>query len=48
MRKDVTEQRLAAFAEAGLDQERMRAWAVVRGAYLRTDQHEVDVLRSLL
>jgi streptomycin 6-kinase len=48
MRRDVTECRLAAFAEAGLDQERMRAWAVIRGAYLGADEDEVDVLRSLL
>ena len=32
-----TERRLAAFAAAGLDQERMRAWAVIRGAYLGSD-----------
>ena len=48
MRKDVTERRLAAFAEAGLDQERMRAWAIIRGAYLGADPDEADVLRSLL
>ncbi len=34
MRLDVTERRLAAFAAAGLNEERMRAWAVIRGAYL--------------
>ena len=35
MRRDVTERRLAAFAAAGLDEERMRKWTVIRGAYLR-------------
>jgi streptomycin 6-kinase len=48
MRRDVTERRLAAFAGAGLDQERMRAWAVIRGAFLGSDEHEVEVLRALL
>jgi streptomycin 6-kinase len=48
MRLDVTERRLAAFAAAGLDEERMRFWAVVRGAYLGADAHEVDVLRALV
>jgi streptomycin 6-kinase len=35
MRRDVTERRLAAFAAAGLDEERMRKWTVIRGVYLR-------------
>lgn len=48
MRLDVTERRLAAFAAAGLDEGRMRTWAVIRGAYLRSDDEEVSVLRSLL
>ncbi len=48
MRLDVTERRLAAFAAAGLDQERMRAWAVIRGAYLGSDENEERVLRSLV
>ena len=48
MRLDVTERRLAAFAAAGLDQERMRAWAVIRGAYLGSDEHEERVLRALV
>jgi streptomycin 6-kinase len=47
MRLDVTERRLAAFAAAGLDQQRMRAWAVIRGAYLQADENEERVLRSL-
>jgi streptomycin 6-kinase len=48
MTLDVTERRLAAFAAAGLDQERMRAWAVIRGAFLGSDEHEVEVLRALV
>ncbi len=40
MRRDVTERRLAAFAAAGLDEERMRKWTVIRGAYLRPDEAE--------
>ena len=48
MRADVTEARLAAFAAVGLDQRRMRAWAVIRGSYLGADEHEVEVLRALI
>jgi streptomycin 6-kinase len=48
MRLDLTERRLAAFATAGLDDGRMRRWAVIRGAYLGADEHESAVLRSLL
>ena len=48
MRRHVTERRLAAFATAGLDEWRMRAWAVIRGAYLGADEDEVAVLRSLV
>lgn len=48
MRLDVTERRLAAFAAAGLDEERMRQWTVIRGAYLGADPDEVDVLRALV
>ena len=48
MRLDVTEQRLAAFAAAGLDEDRMRAWAVIRGAYLGADAGETEVLRALV
>lgn len=48
MRIDVTERRLRRFAAAGLDEDRMRAWAVIRGAYLRTDAHELAVLRALV
>ena len=48
MRRDVTERRLAAFAAAGLDEERMRIWAVIRGAYLGADGEESEVLRALV
>ena len=48
MQLDVTERRLAAFAAAGLDQERMRAWAVIRAAYLGSDGTEERVLRALV
>jgi streptomycin 6-kinase len=47
MQLDVSERRLAAFAAAGLGQERMRAWAVIRGAYLGADEQEERVLRAL-
>jgi len=48
MRRDVTERRLAAFAAAGLDEGRMRKWAVIRGAYLGADEDESELLVSLL
>jgi streptomycin 6-kinase len=44
----VTARRLAAFAGVGLDQERMRKWTVIRGAYLGADENEIAVLRALL
>ena len=34
MTQEETERRLASFADAGLDEARMRAWALIRGAYL--------------
>ncbi len=48
MTLEVTERRLAAFSAAGLDDERMRAWSVIRGAYLGADENESKVLRALL
>lgn len=48
MTLDVTERRLGAFAAAGLDEGRMRAWALIRLAYLGADEHEAQVLRALL
>jgi streptomycin 6-kinase len=44
----VTARRLAAFAGVGLDQERMRKWTVIRGAYLGADENEIAVLRALV
>jgi hypothetical protein len=34
------ERRLAAFAAAGLDEERIRKWTVIRGAYLQPQEAE--------
>ena len=48
MTLEVTERRLAAFAAAGLDEGRMRAWSIIRGAYLGADENESRVLRALL
>ena len=48
MRLDVTERRLAAFAAAGLDEQRMRMWAVIRGAYLGAEEDEIEVLLALV
>ena len=46
VRLEHLETRLAAFAAAGLDEERMRKWTVIRGAYLQPEQAEV--LRGLV
>jgi streptomycin 6-kinase len=35
--REQTEQRIGAFVAAGLDEFRIRAWAVIRGAYLRPE-----------
>jgi streptomycin 6-kinase len=43
---DQTERRIAAFVAAGLDDYRIRAWTVIRGAYLRPDYS--DRLRALI
>ena len=48
MQREVTERRLAAFAAAGLDEGRMRAWAVIRGSYLGADPDEAEILRRLV
>ena len=48
MTPDRTEARIAHFVAAGLDGERIRAWAVIRGAYLTDDPDEQAVLRSLV
>jgi streptomycin 6-kinase len=41
-----TERRIAAFVATGLDDFRIRAWTVIRGAYLRPDY--ADQIRALL
>jgi streptomycin 6-kinase len=48
MTPEVAESRLSAFAEIGLDPWLMRAWSVIRGAYLRVDPVDAEVLRSLI
>jgi len=45
--RERTEQRLDAFAAAGLDQQRMRRWAVIRGAYLGVNAGAARLLLSL-
>jgi streptomycin 6-kinase len=44
--REQTERRIAAFVAAGLDDFRIRAWTVIRGAYLRPDH--ADPIRALL
>jgi streptomycin 6-kinase len=41
MDAETTERRIAAFVAAGLDEWRIRAWAVVRGAYLSDEYEEL-------
>jgi streptomycin 6-kinase len=41
-----TERRIAAFVAAGLDEYRIRAWTAIRGAYLRGDGPEVELISS--
>ena len=41
-----TEPRIAAFVSAGLDDFRIRAWTVIRGAYLRPTY--ADQIRGLI
>lgn len=48
MDAETTERRIAAFAAAGLDEWRIRAWAIVRGAYLSDDPNEHEILAGLL
>jgi streptomycin 6-kinase len=43
-----TERRVRAFAAAGLDEFKIRAWTVIRGSYLRTDPLYVEPLRALV
>ena len=44
--REQTERRVAAFVAAGLDEFRIRAWTVIRGAYLRPGY--ADPIRALL
>jgi streptomycin 6-kinase len=46
--KAKTERRIAAFVAAGLDEARIRAWTVIRGAYLRTEPEMAEPIRALL
>jgi len=46
--QSLTEQRIAAFVAAGLDEYRIRAWTVIRGSYLRTGDEFVAPLRALV
>jgi|SRR5712691_1136331 len=43
--REQTERRIAAFVSAGLDDFRIRAWTVIRGAYLRAGYaHQIRAL----
>jgi streptomycin 6-kinase len=42
------ERRIAAFVAAGLDERRIRAWTVIRGAYLRGDPEYATGLAAIL
>lgn len=46
--RERTERRIAAFVAAGLDDRRIRAWAIVRGAYLIGTREEAELLATLL
>jgi streptomycin 6-kinase len=48
MTQERTEARIARFVAAGLDEWRIRAWAVIRGAYLTDDPEEQAILRGLI
>jgi streptomycin 6-kinase len=43
-----TERRIAAFVALGLDDFRIRAWTVIRGAYLRSEPDHAKRIRALL
>jgi streptomycin 6-kinase len=47
MDRETTEERIAAFVAAGLDDYRIRAWAIIRGAYLGGEGVEAEVLGGL-
>jgi streptomycin 6-kinase len=42
------ERRIERFVAAGLDEDRIRAWCAIRGAYLTDDPEEQAVLRALV
>ncbi len=46
--RKLAERRLELFEHAGLDQRRMRWWAVIRGAYAGVDSGVAAILRRLL
>ena len=46
--REQTERRIAAFVAAGVDDRRIRVWAIIRGAYLTDDPEELALLESLL
>jgi streptomycin 6-kinase len=46
--REKTERRIAAFVAAGLDDFRIRAWTVIRGAYLGASAAEAELIASLL
>jgi hypothetical protein len=46
--REQTERRIASFVAAGLDDLRIRIWAIVRGAFLTDDPEELALLASLL
>jgi streptomycin 6-kinase len=43
-----TERRIEAFVAVGLDEYRIRAWALIRGSYLRTGPSFVQGLKALI
>ena len=43
-----TERRIAAFVASGLDDFKIRAWSVIRGSYMRPQEHFVRALRALI
>jgi len=45
---DQTERRIAAFVASGLDDFKIRAWSVIRGSYMRPQEHFVRALRALI
>jgi streptomycin 6-kinase len=46
--REQTERRIAAFVAAGLDDFKIRAWTVIRGAYLGLEPAEAALARALL